>query len=143
MKIKFKKLNEKAVTPTRATTGSAGLDITATSVTQTNEYIEYGTGLAFEIPKGHFGMLVPRSSITKKNLILGNSCGILDQDFRGEITFRFKRLKKDDIYDNIDYKIGERIGQLIILPYPEVELEEVTELEETIRGSGGYGHSGL
>lgn len=141
MKVKIKKLSDKAIIPLYGTEYSAGMDITCTKVRSIEEmdhgYVEYGTDLAFEIPQGYVGLLFPRSSITKKGLILGNSVGVIDSDYRGEVTFRFKHIRGGSIYE-----IGDRIGQLIIIPYPKVEFEEVTELNNTIRGTGGYGSTG-
>lgn len=154
MQVKIKKLNVNAKTPKYATDGAAGLDIYSVNVKYVYEddakdqytqyslsnlkYIEYGTGLSIEIPPGHVGLIYPRSSITNKDLMLGNSVGVIDSDYRGEITFRFKPTK----LGTNEYKIGEKIGQLIITPIPLVELVEVTELSDTVRSSGGYGSTG-
>lgn len=141
MNVKLKKLNDAAVIPVRGTEHSAGMDLTAISKEVVDNgkhgYVNYGTGLAFAIPEGHVGLLFPRSSISKTGLILSNSCGIIDSDYRGEVTMRFKHIKDTD-----DYNIGDRIGQLIIVPYPQVTFEEVFELDETVRGAGGYGSTG-
>ena len=141
MTVKIKKLNDAAVIPTRGTEHSAGMDLTAVSKEVVDNgkhgYVNYGTGLAFAIPEGHVGLLFPRSSISKTGLILSNSCGIIDSDYRGEVTMRFKHIKDTD-----NYNIGDRIGQLIIVPYPQVTFEEVSELDETVRGAGGYGSTG-
>lgn len=147
MKIKFKKLHEDAVTPTYGTTGSAGLDLTAVTkekVYHKNhgnlQYIEYKTGLAISIPAGFVGLLVPRSSVSNYNLSLSNSCGILDSDFRGEISFRFKQLNSGA---HGEYNVGDRIGQLVIIEAPSFELIQVDELDITERGSGGYGSTNI
>ena len=141
MNVKIKKLNDAAVIPVRGTEHSAGMDLTAVSKEVVDNgkhgYVNYGTGLAFAIPEGHVGLLFPRSSISKTGLILSNSCGIIDSDYRGEVTMRFKHIKDTD-----DYNIGDRIGQLIIVHYPQVTFEEVSELDETVRGTGGYGSTG-
>ena len=141
MNVKIKKLNDASVIPTRGTEHSAGMDLTAISKEVVDNgkhgYVNYGTGLAFVIPEGHVGLLFPRSSISKTGLILSNSCGIIDSDYRGEVTMRFKHIKDTD-----DYNIGDRIGQLIIVHYPQVTFEEVSELDETVRGTGGYGSTG-
>ena len=143
MKVLFKKLNKQAVTPSYAKDGDAGLDITAISrdivITEDYEYIEYGTGLAFEIPVGYVGLLFPRSSISKKDILLSNAVGVIDSGYRGEVSFRFKRLA----WDSAIYNVGEKIGQLVILPYPQIQLEQAKELSETERGENGYGSSGL
>jgi dUTP pyrophosphatase len=99
--------------------------------------MEYGTGLAVEIPEGHVGLLFPRSSISNSGLILTNSVGVIDSGYRGEIKFRFKHIP-----DTAYYKPGDRIGQLIVMPYPEIDFQEVEELSSTERGEGGFGSSG-
>ena len=123
--------------------GDAGLDITSISreivITGDYEYVEYGTGLAFEIPVGHVGLLFPRSSVSKKDMFLSNAVGVIDSGYRGEVSFRFKRLA----WDSTLYNVGEKIGQLVIIPYPQIELEQIKELSETERGADGYGSSGL
>ena len=137
MKVKVKKLHKDAVIPKYANPGDAGLDLTAVSHKPHGDGIdfqEYGTGLAFEIPKGYVGLLFPRSSITTKQMMLKNSVGVIDSVFRGEVKLRF--------IGTDDYKVGDRVGQLIIIPYPEIELEEVEELEDSVRGTGGYGSTG-
>lgn len=139
MKVKIKKLAKNAVIPCYARCGDAGLDLTATSIEKKGDKIIYHCGLAFEIPQGYFGLVVPRSSNAKKNLLLTNSTGIIDSGYRGEVTavFQKTRLLHPDLYN-----VGDRFAQLIILPYPQVEFEEVEELSETERGTGGYGISG-
>lgn len=141
MKVNIKKLSDNAVIPTRGTPFSAGMDLTATKVRVVEEsdhgYVEYGTDLAFEIPEGHVGLLFPRSSISKTGMILSNSVGVIDSDYRGEVTMRFKWRRETKLYQP-----GERIGQLIIIPYPQIELVPVQELNETVRGEGGYGSTG-
>lgn len=138
MKVKVKKLVENAVIPHYAKSGDAGLDLTATSVEVQGDKVTYGCGLAFEIPKGHVGLLFPRSSNSKKDLLLTNSVGVIDSGYRGEITAVFKKIE----YLAKVYKVGERFAQLVILPYPEIELEEAEELSATERGTGGYGSTG-
>ena len=141
MKVKIKKLVKEAVIPTYAKDGDAGMDLTAVSKEEVNgkdyQYISYGTGLSFEIPKGFVGLVFPRSSISKTELVMANSVGVIDSGYRGEVSVRFK-----DLAPNSIYQVGDRIAQLIIIPYPEVEFEEVEELTETERGTGGYGSSG-
>ena len=94
MKVKIKKLDNAAVIPSYATNGDAGLDLTAVScqIDQSGLFIEYGTGLAVEIPEGYVGLLFPRSSVSKTTLILANHVGVVDSGYRGEIKFRFKDL---------------------------------------------------
>lgn len=156
MQIKIKKLTEDAIIPKYAKQGDAGMDLVATSKEYDNNgNTVYGTGLAFEIPEGYFGMLVPRSSNAKTDLRLTNSAGILDSGYRGEVLFKYRNdnfanmndnykahLSNGDVVFNNEYKIGDRIGQIIILPYPKIEFLEVEELSETERGKGGYGSTG-
>ena len=156
MKVKVKKLNEKAVLPKKAHPTDAGFDLVATSKTiDENGNIVYGTGLAFEIPEGHVGYIFPRSSISKQDIALTNCVGVLDCHYRGEVTFKFKPTKYPMAIQNGDgtythtcpknfctYEEGDRIGQLVIMPIPEIELEEADELSETDRGAGGYGSTG-
>jgi dUTP pyrophosphatase len=136
--VNFKKLVPEAVIPQYAKEGDAGLDLTATSVNQTDKYIEYGTGLALQIPEGFVGLLFPRSSVTNKDLMLKNAVGVIDSGYRGEIKFRFQITKENPEI----YNIGERIGQIIIMPYPKIKFNEVCELAPSERGEGGYGSSG-
>lgn len=141
MKLKIKKLIHFATIPSYAKEGDACFDLTATSVDVTNDsYIEYGTGLAMEIPKGYVGLIFPRSSVTNKDLMLKNSVGIIDSGYRGEIKFRFLNVSKHPSIQM--YNVGERVGQMMIIPIPTVEFEEVDELTETQRGDGGYGSTG-
>ena len=154
MEVKIKKLNESAVIPTYAKNGDAGMDLTATSKTYDyNGNVVYGTSLAFEIPHGYVGLLFPRSSNTKKDLILGNSVGVIDSGYRGEVILIFKKNMNVNKFENAiksrekfisldEYEVGERVGQIIIMPYPKVTFVEVDELGTSERGDGGFGSSG-
>ena len=139
MKVRFKKLSEKAVTPQYAKPGDAGMDLVATSLVEGEVFYEYGTDIAVEIPEGYVGLLFPRSSISKTKQILANHVGVIDSGYRGELKVRFKTLNWDcgEIY-----RIGDRVCQLIIIPHPSIELEEVSELSETHRSDNGFGSSG-
>lgn len=139
MKVKIKRLHKDSVIPSYAKEGDAGMDLTATRMWfDDDDNVCYGTGLAFEIPKGYVGLLFPRSSNAKKDLLLSNSVGVLDSCFRGEVILKYKTQGQ---WKNI-YSVGDRIGQIIILPYPTIEFEEVDELSETERGVGGFGSTG-
>ena len=144
MKVNVQILDDNAVVPSYAKPGDAGLDLTATSVKQDeNGNVVYGTGLAFEIPEGYVGLLFPRSSNSKKDLYLTNHVGVVDSGYRGEIFFKYR--PTTDILTNGQpeiYKVGERIGQLLVMPYPKVELNPVLVLSDTERGTGGFGSSG-
>ena len=141
LKVKIKKLSKDSVLPTYAKDGDAGMDLVATSEYYDDDgNIVYGTGLSFEIPKGYVGLLFPRSSNAKKDLLLSNSVGVLDSGYRGEVMFKFKFSNCD--YSENTYETGDKVGQIIILPYPQIEFEEAEELSETERGNGGYGSTG-
>lgn len=155
MAVKVKKLHQDAVIPKYAKGGDAGLDLTAVSYS-VDKYgnVTYKTGLAFEIPEGYVGLLFPRSSISKQNITLCNCVGVIDSGYRGEVMLKFKPLLGEFNHIAIKHKysvwsdktniysVGERVGQLIIMPYPQVELIEADELSNTERGNGGFGSSG-
>lgn len=145
MEIKFKKLHEKAVAPAKQHASDAGFDLTCVAVTTVrNEcgqvLLVYHTGLAIEIPKGHVGMIFPRSSIYKKSLIQSNCVGILDENYRGEVMVIMRNTT--DVIPAI-YKDGDRFAQLVIVKLPDVEgFVEAEELSETERGVDGFGSTG-
>lgn len=140
MEVKFKKLHEDAVIPTKAHSTDAGFDLTCISFEEdpVKEIVTYHTGIAMEIPKGYVGLVFPRSSVYKVQLQLSNSVGIIDSCYRGEIMFKY-RIVKPHIRR---FGLWDRIGQIIIMPYPEIDFVEVTELDDSDRGTGGYGSSG-
>jgi dUTP pyrophosphatase len=135
MEIKFKKLHPDAVIPTRAHPSDAGADLTAISATETPQYIQYGTGIALQLPEGYSALIFPRSSISKMDLSLCNSIGLIDQAYTGELLLRFRRTSTEEK----TYAIGDRIGQLVILPIPTPTFTEITTLDTTDRGAGGFG----
>lgn len=137
MKIKIKKVHPDAIIPKYAHPGDAGMDVFAVSKKETEKFVEYGTGLSFEVPLGYAMLVFPRSSVTNKDLMLKNSVGILDSGYRGELFLKFTRFGEED------YKIGDKIGQIMILPFPTVEFEETDELSESSRGTGGFGSTGF
>ncbi len=142
-------MSEEAITPTLAHKDDAGLDLYAVSKKIEATYVEYDTGIALEIPKGYVGLLFPRSSITKTDQILGNSVGIIDSNFRQSIRFRFKldtggyeKILRNKIETLNLYKVGDRIGQIVIIKKNKIELTEVDELSKTDRDGGMFGSSG-
>lgn len=141
MKVKFKKLVASAVSPSQSNPGDAGYDLTATAVTypsvSNGVYIEVCTGICLEIPKGYVGLLFPRSSISKTKHFLRNSVGVIDSGYRGEIKLRFS---VDD--SNTCYKVGDRVGQIVFVRLPKVELIESVDLSNSARNEGGFGSSG-
>jgi len=145
MQVKIKKLNPNAVIPSYAKNGDAGMDLVATKIiNETNDDITYGTDIAMEIPEGFVGLIFPRSSIRKTYLQLSNSVGVIDSGYRGEIQATFKKVYSMHNFRNkvTDYKIGDRVMQIMIIPHPEIEFEEVEELNNTERGQGGFGSTG-
>ena len=141
MEVKIKKLHPDAVIPAYSKPGDAGLDLTATSIYDDSyDNIVYGTGLAIEIPEGYVGLLYPRSSNSKTDLYLTNHVGVIDSGYRGEIMFKFRPI--NGIVDAYIYAVGDRIGQLIIMPYPSIKFVETDELSDSDRGEGGYGSTG-
>lgn len=136
MQVKIKRLNDKAILPTKAHATDAGYDLYASSCHYENGLVCYGTGIAVEIPQGYVGLVFPRSSIANTHLALSNSVGVIDSGYRGEIKAKFRK------GGTRGYNVGDRIAQLIIIPYPEVVFEEAEELSDSDRGTGGYGSSG-
>lgn len=143
MKVRIKKLNEKAVIPTKAHATDAGFDLYCTSreVNWEKRQLVCRTGLAFEIPEGYVGLLFPRSSVSNKPLMMANSVGVVDSCYRGEVTAKFNITDtRQSAFSH--YQEGDRIAQMIIIPYPEIEFEEADSLSESDRGTGGYGSTG-
>lgn len=141
--IKIKKLNKNANIPTRGSVYSAGYDLYACidePITITpHSTVKIGTGLAIEIPDGYFGAIFARSGLaTKEGLRPANCVGCCDSDYRGEYIVALHN-------DTNETKLivpNERIAQLVVMPYLPVEFEEVTELTDTERGTGGFGSTG-
>ena len=141
LKVNFKKTSEKAVIPTYAKDGDAGLDLTAieSHINFDYKFVEFDTGIAVEIPQGFVGYVFPRSSISKTSHSLANSVGVIDSSYRGSIKLR---MRFDENSSDMEYTYGDKIGQLIIMPIPNIELNEVSELTDTKRGGGGFGSTG-
>ena len=139
MRVKIKRLSENAVIPTYGKPGDAGMDLTCISEewSDDNSMVTYDTGIAMEIPRGYVGLIFPRSSISKTSLMLSNSVGVIDSGYRGSIMLKYRYLEEGMVYD-----IGDRVGQIIIVPYPQVTFEEVEELSFTERGEGAFGSTG-
>lgn len=146
IKIKIKKLYHDAVIPTNGSVQAAGFDLYARGlcdecvVIHPHETKMIGMGIAMEIPEGYFGGIYARSGIASKcGLRPANCVGVIDSDYRGEI----KVAVHND--SNIPQTIrnGERIAQLIIQPYLNVEFDVVSDLDNTERGEGGFGHTGV
>ena len=143
MKVKIKKLHPNAVKPKYAKESDAGMDLVATEIiSETPSQITYGIGLAMEIPDGMVGLIFPRSSIRKTRLQLSNSVGVIDSGYRGELQATFNKITTTIENQKNDYKVGDRVCQIIIIPHPPIEFNEVNELSNTERGEGGFGSTG-
>ena len=140
--VKIKLLNDKAKMPFQKHVTDAGFDLFVTSgdLDMYTNIMTYRFGIALEIPEGYVGLLFPRSSVSKKELELTNSVGVIDSSYRGEIMakFRFTDDTKNSFKDTT-YSVGDRAVQLIIMPYPRVAFHRREELSNTERGEGGYG----
>ena len=141
MELKFKKLQEDAVLPSYANPNDAGLDLTAISFTQEFDksgkmVLVYHTDLAVEIPEGYCGLLMMKSSISKRSIALTNGVGLIDAGYRGELMAKFK--VTTDAIPTV-YTTDEPFAQLVIVPCSILEPTLVEELSETERGEKGFG----
>jgi dUTP pyrophosphatase len=137
MRIRIKKIDPNAIIPRYANFGDAAVDLVAVRKWEDEHgNLCYGTGLAMEIPQGFVGLLFPRSSVSKTNLRLANSVGVIDSGYRGEVILKF------DKSGNNEYKEGDRVGQLMIMENPPMHFVEVVNLPNSDRGEGGFGSSG-
>ena len=139
MKIQIQKLTKKAEMPFQATVGAAGYDIycTRTETTKDGKTLLCHTDIAMAIPEGYAGIVFPRSSVALRGMSMCNSVGVIDSDYRGEITGMFTLLA-----DAEPYKPGERFAQIVFMPVQQVKFGQVAALPETTRGTGGYGSTG-
>ncbi len=142
-KVRFKKLSENAVVPSYGTAYSAGADLYSAMqedviiAPETTKFIK--TGIAIEIPEGLVGLIYARSGMAcKKGLAPANKVGVIDSDYRGEIMVA--------LYNHSDSAVtvakGDRIAQLVLTPYIKADFEEADELDDTVRGDGGFGSTG-
>jgi dUTP pyrophosphatase len=139
--VNFKKLHAEAKLPVKGSSSAACFDVYATSVEIDQNYIvTYGLGFATEIPEGWRGVIVPRSNISKHPWVLANSVGIIDSDYRGEWMVKFKAIT-DELA--LPYAVGERVAQVYFERVTDVTFAEVEELDQTERGAGGFGSTGL
>ncbi len=142
--IKIKKLRDSAKMPVRGSSSAAGYDLCSCTEADTEilpfETVGIGTGLSVEIPEGYFGAVFARSGLAlKQGLRPANCVGVIDSDYRGEIIVAIHN--DSDVARTI--RPGDRIAQLVIMPYLQVSFEEAFELDETERGAGGFGSTGL
>lgn len=142
MTLRFKRLSPAAVAPSKAHSDDAGYDLCAAEAARLGpgERASVGTGIAVAIPDGHAGLVLPRSGLAAKHgIALVNSPGLIDAGYRGELRVL---LLNTDRNASFDVSPGQRIAQLVIVSHAAAELEEVSELDRTLRGVGGFGSSG-
>ena len=142
VRIKIKRLDPELPLPTNAHPGDAGIDLTAADdvTLKPGERALVPTGIAIAIPDGHAAYVLPRSGLAiRKGLGIVNAPGLIDSGYRGQVQVVAVNL---DLHDPIDIKRGDRIAQMVILPSPTLIIEEVGELPESDRGTGGFGSTG-
>ena len=142
-KVPMKKLKENAIVPTNGSEKSAGHDLYALVDNpvriDAGETVKIGTVIAVAIPDGYFGAIFARSGLaTKEGLRPANCVGVVDSDYRGEVIVA---LHNDSVCERTVHN-GDRIAQLVLIPYLPIDLYEVDELDETERGTGGFGSTG-
>jgi len=143
MQLKVK-LTDGAPIPRHAKPGDAGLDLTSRERVKLypGDTAIVGTGVSVELPEGYFGLVAPRSGLASKhNITLANTPSVIDSGYRGEIMLALHNIghSADHIYT---VERGDRVAQLVVVPYASAECVEVGELSETKRGEGGFGSSG-
>lgn len=142
-KLNFIKLNPDAIVPSYGTDCAAGADLYAlpgdSIVIDSGETVLIHTGIAMQIPDGYAGFIFARSGIaTKRGLAPANKVGVIDSDYRGEIMVALHN------HSSVAQEIagGERVAQMVIMPYIKAEFTECDTLDDTIRGEGGFGSTG-
>ena len=142
MQLRVARLTDNALLPSRAHSGDAGLDLHAaeTATLGPGERAGVGTGIAVEIPRGHAGLVLPRSGLAMRHgIALANAPGLIDSGYRGELRVLLLNTDREETFDVV---VGERIAQLVISPIAEPGVVAVEELGESDRGDGGFGSSG-
>jgi dUTP pyrophosphatase len=143
VELQFRRIDPQASLPARAREGDAGLDLAAAAevIVGPGERALVGTGLAVAIPPGHAGLVLPRSGLaSRRGLTLANAPGLIDSGYRGEVTIALVNLDREEA---VEIQRGDRIAQLLVVPFAEAEPVMVEELPESVRGGGGFGSSGV
>lgn len=142
MEIKIKKLKNDAVIPTKGSPFAAGSDLYSAEndlVIEAGKTAMIGTGLAMEIPEGYAGLVYARSGLAcKEGLAPANKVGVIDSDYRGEIKVALHNHSSE----RKTVKKGERIAQIVITPFLSADFCEAEQLNQTVRGEGGFGSTG-
>ncbi len=142
MSLRVRRLDPRAVLPTRAYDGDAGLDLYALEAVTLGPGERAGvpTGVAVEVPVGHAGLVLPRSGLAARHgIALVNAPGLIDSGYRGEVRVLLLNTDRAAAYD---VQAGDRIAQLLLVRYQAPDVVEVDELAESERGGGGFGSSG-
>ena len=142
MTLAFRRLSDDARAPTRAHDGDAGFDLYAAEAARLDPgaRASVGTGIAVAIPDGHAGLVLPRSGLAARHgIALVNAPGLIDAGYRGEVRVLLLNTDADEPFEVTP---GDRIAQLMVTPFAAPELVELEELDETVRGAGGFGSSG-
>jgi dUTP pyrophosphatase len=142
VKLEFKRLDSAVDLPSYAKEGDAGLDLRSNAdlTVEPGQRTKVGTGLAVAIPSGYAGLVLPRSGLaSQRGLTLANAPGLIDAGYRGEIIVAVVNLDRDRA---VEIHRGDRIAQLVVVPFAQVERVEVTDLPESLRGDGGFGSTG-
>ncbi len=153
MEIKFKPLHKLAQVPLQASRGAANFDFYCTEIEKEGTLYRLKFGIAVEIPKLTKLVIVPRSGLTKHNFVMVNSPGQVDEDYRGELEIRLRAIptgidtegdhwQHELTYENLPYKVGDRVAQGFLEVVLPVTFTETNVLSETIRGTGGFGSTG-
>lgn len=141
--VNFKKLKATAKLPIKGSLSAACYDVYATSMSLDDTgMLTYGLGFSTEIPEGWRGVIIPRSNLSKHRWVLSNSIGIVDSDYRGEWLVKMKSVSANE-REAAPYQVGERIAQIYFEKNVEVAFAEVEELDQTERGAGGFGSTGV
>jgi dUTP pyrophosphatase len=147
LKIKLQKVTEDAHMPFKASSDAAAYDVYAHSITEANGKVKVGLGFKTEIPKGYKGILVPRSNLSKFHWVLNNSYGVIDADYRGEWMAVFTPLAivagSHAGTTSFPYNVGDRVAQIYFEEVLPISFDVVPELEQSARGEGGFGSTGL
>lgn len=151
LKIKFQKLTEDTRMPIKGSESAAAYDVYAHSITsESGDKVKVGLGFKTEIPRGYKGIIVPRSNLTKHHWVLNNSYGVIDADYRGEWMAIFTAIplivNSHDInsaYTHFPYGVGDRVAQIYFEEVLPVSFDIVPELEQSERGEGSFGSTGL
>ena len=143
MELSCRRLSDETRLPSRAHDGDAGLDLFAAepAIIGPGDRVSVGTGLAIEIPVGHAGLVLPRSGLAARHgIALVNAPGLIDAGYRGEIRVLLLNTDRSALFEVAP---GDRIAQLLIMPFVGAVPVEATELTSTARGAGGFGSSGV